>query len=109
MGLFSEREKAFPIEERPETPSPLNIERKEVVTPIPSQFTAQVTDDKGQNIVSSPATKTVTIRVPTDQGTLVSVSKGSAEESKTWWGAYWLRMIKKALHFGWQIITGGKR
>ncbi len=109
MGLFSEREKAFPIEETPETPNPLTIERKEVATPTPSQFTAQVTDDNGQDIVSAPATKTVTIAVPTDQGTLVSVSKGSAEESKTWWAAFWIRIIKKALHFGWQIITGGKR
>lgn len=109
MALFPEREKApSEVIERPEDISPLTIERKEVVRPTQSQFTAKVTDDKGQPLVQSPATQKVSIQLPTDQVQLTTWSKGPVSSSLTWLAAFWLRLIKKAFHFGWQIVSGGQ-
>lgn len=103
MPIFPEREKA-PIQESPEDVSPLTIERKEVVIPIPTQFKAQVKSDKGQSLVQNTAGKTVSITLPKNQLELAQLSKGSISDSITWFAAFWLRMIKKAIHFGWQLF-----
>jgi hypothetical protein len=106
MGLFPERETIPKAEERPEEISPLTIERKEVVTPIPTQFTKQVKSDGGQPLIGSLATQKVSIQIPSDQRQLTTLSKGSISDSITWFAAFWIRMIKKATHFGWRIIFG---
>ena len=108
MGLFPERETTPKTEERPEEISPLTIERKEVVTPIPTQFTKQVKSDGRQPIIQSPATQKVSIQIPSDQTQLTPLSKGSISDSITWFAAFWIRMIKKAIHFGWRIVFGGR-
>lgn len=108
MPIVPEREPHKSVQEFQEDASPLRIEKKEVVTPVPSQFTQKVTDDSGQVLTQSPKTKTVAITLPKDQEQLKNLSKGKITESITWFAAYWLRMIKKAVHFGWQIITGQK-
>ncbi len=101
MPISTERE--LPIEVRPEeiTEIPEDIERKGV-RPTKSQFTAQV-KHKGKHLIQTPATK-VTIKLPADQGSLSSWSKGPITSSLTWLATFWLRMIKKAKHFGWKII-----
>ena len=104
MPIFPEREKEPQVEERPEEVSPLTIERKEVATPIPVQFKKQVTDDKGRPLIQTPATQTVTITLPAEESRLTTLAKGSISDSITWFAAFWLRMIKKALHFGWKLI-----
>ena len=105
MGIFKERETAVSdIQERPEEVSPLSIERKEVVTPIPSQFKAQVMDSAGKPMIQTPPVSMTTISVPADQGRLLNWSKGSADDSLTWFSVFWQRIIKKALHFGWKIV-----
>lgn len=109
MSLFPEREPVpGGVEETPEEISPLTIERKEVVTPMPSQFTAQVKSDSGQPLIQTPQTQPVTITLPKSQVVLAEEAKGSTDDASTWWGAFWIRMIKKAIYFGWSIITGQK-
>ncbi|MGB6838973.1 MAG: hypothetical protein WBD86_00645 [Microgenomates group bacterium] len=60
--------------------------------------------DGGRHLIQTPATKTVTIKLPADQASLASWAKGSVSKSLTWLAAFWLRMIKKATHFSWRII-----
>ncbi len=93
------------VESRPEDVSiPPEIEKKEGLTPRQSQFKAQVYDDSGKPLIQTPQSKVVTIQIPSDQVTLKTLSKGSILDSITWLAMYWLRMIKKAAHFGWRII-----
>lgn len=106
MPAFPEKEIKLRVEEREEEASPLIIERKEVVTPIPVQFNKQITDDKGQSLVQSPATQSVTITLPSDRSQLTTLAKGSVSDSITWFASFWLRMIKKAIRFGWRLVIG---
>jgi hypothetical protein len=71
----------------------------------PVHFKAQVTDDQGQPLIQTPQAKAITIQLPTTQSQLDDWAKGSAENSITWYALFWLRMIKKALHFGWKTVS----
>lgn len=104
MPLFPERERRLDVKFQPEDVSPLDIEKKEVVSPVPSQFTKQVKSDNGQVLTQSPQTAAVTITLPSDKAQLTTLAKGSVSDSATWWASFWLRIIKKALHFGWKIL-----
>ena len=100
-----EREK-LPVKEHPEeieVPETLKDEIKKVET----AYTATV-KDKGKPLTSSPATQDVTVQIPQDQAALTTLSKGKVGDSITWFGMFWLRMIKKALHFGKRIVVGKK-
>ncbi len=69
----------------------------------------QVGDDKQAAPIQIPTPKVITITIPASGEQLEDWSKGSPDESLTWFAFFWLRMIKKAIHFGWRIITkGGK-
>jgi len=70
-------------------------------------FKARVKDKRGRNLIQTPATKKVTVQLPSDQTTLITQAKGSTTSSATWFATFWLRMIKKALHFGWKVIRRG--
>jgi hypothetical protein len=106
MALYPEREpQVRPVEERPEEMQPLTIERKEVATPVPTAFKHQVTGNAGQNLITTPQNQTIAITLPTQQEQLTQAAKGSVDDSSTWFAAFWLRLIKKAVHFGWQIIS----
>ena len=107
MATNIEREFPKGLEERAEEVSPLTIEQKEVVTPTPSQFKAQVMDERGNPVISIPPASVVTVAIPADGERLATASKGSSGDSITWWGVFWQRIIKKALHFGWRIVGGG--
>jgi len=74
------------------------------VQQIPSQFTAQVSDDSGKPLIQTPQTKTVTIQIPATQKQLEEWSKGDSENAITWFAVFWIRLIKKGLHFGWRMI-----
>lgn len=97
------------------------IERQEEV-PIPekiqdigvkatrSQITAQVNDDDDDDnkpLMQTPARK-VTVTLPANQDTIEDWTKGDTRDSSTWLGYFWVRLIKKALHFGWKVVVGGK-
>lgn len=99
MGILPEREPFKNVVERPEEATPLNIERKEVATPVPTQFKAQVADDQGNNLIQTPHNQKVTIQVPAESKELLDQTSktGSKEDSKTWWAATWIRTILKAI------------
>ncbi len=110
MAEPKERERpAVPegIEERPEAVEPLT--RVEELERVPTQVTAQVTDDAGRQLIQTPATQVVTIQIPAAQAQLEDWSHGSPSNSLTWFATFWLRMIKKALRFGWRVITRGAK
>jgi|EPASupsiteSAE347_1022098.scaffolds.fasta_scaffold00262_49 hypothetical protein len=105
MSLFPEREpKIKPVEERPEEISPLTIERKEVIQPKVTQFTKKVTDDNGKPLVQTPEDKEIKIELPASSEQLEKASKGSADNSLTWFATFWLRVFKKAIRFNWKLF-----
>ena len=110
--MDKEREKAHQngdIEFIPEELEiPEEIEAKEGVKATRTQFTTTIKADDGTHMVSSPSTKKVSIQLPTDEDTLETMSKDDVESSSTWSGAYWLRLIKKAVFYGWDIVKGQK-
>ena len=71
---------------------------------VQKNFTAQVKSDKGKPLIQTPPTQVITVQPPADTVTLTNWSKGSIASSLTWLGMFWIRVIKKALHFGWQVI-----
>jgi len=109
MGLLPEREPKKNQYENIDEASPLNIERKEVITPVPTQFKAQVTDDKGNKLITTPDENKVDIIIPEiDKETLEVKTKGNIEESSVWSAGYWLRIFKKAVYFGWKVLFDAK-
>ncbi len=78
------------------TPEPAEQAVPTVVQPI-----QQPVDDTSQQI--TPAS-TQSVQAPASQQQLHDWSKGDPGNALTWLAAYWLRLIKKALHFGWQIV-----
>ncbi len=105
MGLLPEREPKKNPYENPQEASPLNIERKEVVTPVTIQFKAQVTDDSGNNLISTPETEKPDIIIPeVSKEILDERVKGNIEESSVWSAGYWIRIFKKAVYFGWKVL-----
>lgn len=70
---------------------------------VQKSFTAQVKGDKGQPLIQTPPAQVISVTPPADQTTLKGWAKGSITSSITWLGMFWIRIIKKALHFGWKI------
>lgn len=92
------------VEEVLENPEiPPRIE-KAGISVIPTQFTTQVSDDKGKPLIQAPATQAITISIPATQKQLEDWTKGSPVESLTWYAFFWLRLIKKALYYGWKVL-----
>lgn len=107
MGLLPEREPRKNQYENIDEASPLNIERKEVVSPVPTRFKAQVTDDKGQKLIETPESKKIEIKIPDgSRESLEEKIKGSKDESFAWSAGFWLRILKKAIYFGWKVVFG---
>lgn len=72
---------------------------------VQKNFKAQVKDDKGVSVIQTPPTQVITtVQPPSDTATLTQQAKGSTTSSITWLATFWLRIIKKAIHFGWKII-----
>lgn len=94
----SERKEEFVV---PET-----LQQSTGVKVVQKNFKAQVRDDKGIPIIQTPPAQVITVTPPANQINLKSWSKGSITSSLSWLGLFWLRILKKALHFGWKIIEG---
>ncbi|OGM02458.1 hypothetical protein A2115_02710 [Candidatus Woesebacteria bacterium GWA1_41_8] len=62
------------------------------------------TDDAGQPLVQPTDDQGNSIVIPADQNQLTAWSKGDPDDSLTWFGAFWLRLIRKAVHFGWRVF-----
>lgn len=105
MAVSPEIEKVQPeIKEVPTVPEiPPEIERSTGIKVVQKSFTTQVKGDKGQPLIQTPPAQVISVSLPADQATLGSWAKGSITSSITWLGMFWIRIIKKALHFGWKI------
>lgn len=90
-------------EEFPET-----IQQIQGAKVVQKNFKSQVKDDHGTPLITTPPAQVITtVQPPADTATLTTQAKGSTTSGATWIAAFWLRVIKKALHFGWKIVTGG--
>jgi len=99
---------------KPEQPQIQEVKEAEFIVPetlnqsgvkvVQKNFTAQIKDDKGQPLIQTPPAQVITIQPPADDTTLTGWSKGSITSSLTWLGMFWIRVIKKALYFGWRIL-----
>lgn len=99
---------------RPEAPA-VTERQEEFVVPetlsgsgvkvVPKNFQAQVKNNKGTPIIQTPPAQVITtVQPPGDVVTLTQTAKGNTTSSATWLAAFWLRIIKKAMHFGWKIV-----
>lgn len=70
---------------------------------VQKNFTAQIKDNNGKPVIQTSPTSVISVKPPYNQTTLVTQAKGSITSSLTWFSAFWIRIIKKALHFGWQV------
>lgn len=92
------------VSEHPETVAiPECIERSGV-RQTPVNFTASVQDDSGRQLINAPQAQNITIQIPANQTQLETWAKGSSENSLTWYGLFWLRLIKKAILYGWNVV-----
>ena len=106
---------ATPEIPRPEAPQ-VQERQEEFVVPetlqqsgvkvVQKSFKAQVADDKGQPIIQTPPAQIINISPPASTATLTTWSKGNTSSSLTWLAAFCLRFIKKAMYFGWKIVSG---
>jgi hypothetical protein len=107
---------ATPETLRPEAPQ-ITERQEEFIVPetlqssgvkvVQKNFKAQIKDDKGIPVIqTTPAQVITTVQPPSDTTTLTQQAKGNTTSSATWLAAFWLRIIKKALHFGWKIVGG---
>lgn len=95
------------VDEFPETIQ--QIQGAYGVKVVQKNFKAQVKDDSGTPIIQTPPAQVITtVQPPSDQTTLVQQSKGDTTSSSTWLATFWLRVIKKALRFGWKIVGKGQ-
>lgn len=106
MALFPERENKDKAYEVAEEASPLKIERKEVITPVSTQFTGKVLSKKGENLIESVDDKKYEIKIPQVSREQMEndLKDSDVEDSNTWSLTYWLRMLKKAMIFGWKAV-----
>jgi hypothetical protein len=103
---------ATPEIPRPETPPiqeradefPETIQQIQGAKVVQKTFTTQVADDKGAAVIQTPPSQVISVTPPSDQVTLAKQAKGDTTSSLTWLAAFWLRVIKKATHFGWKIV-----
>jgi hypothetical protein len=99
-SVFSEEPKAQEI--------PPEVERVPGITPPPAQPQPQATPQQPPaQPQDQTATPQVSVQVSNSDEELLKMSKGSTEESSTWLGTFLIRLVKKAIHFGWKIIRGG--
>jgi hypothetical protein len=106
---------ATPEISRPEAPQ-IQERQEEFIVPenlqssgvkvVQKNFRSQITNNNGQPVVTTPPTQVVSVTPPGDDATLLAQSKGDVSSSLTWLASFWLRVIKKAMHFGWQIVSG---
>ncbi len=100
---------------RPEVPQIKEVKEAEFIVPetlqqktgvqvVQKNFKVQVKDDHGNPLIQTPPTQVITVSPPNDQESLVKESKGDVSSSSTWLATFWLRIIKKALYFGWKVL-----
>jgi len=99
IPVSGDQEKSGEVEKKVEIPE--HIEKGSVG--VISSQQSDVSDLDQATSQSSPSSVSVT--VPGTQTQLQDLAKGSPVNAVTWLANFWLRIIKKAVHFGWKIIT----
>lgn len=104
---------ATPEIPRPEVPQ-VTERQEEFIVPetlqqsgvqvVQKNFKTQIKDDHGTPLIQTPPPQVIAINPPYDTDTLTREAKGDISSSTTWLAGFWLRIIKKALYFGWKII-----
>ena len=102
--VSNQDEEVSPVSENIAVPE--SLERSGVSSSQASPMASVITDDQGNPLIQ-PTLQTPTITLPADDAHLNTQAKGNASNASTWRAVYWLRQIKRALKFGWKIITGG--
>ena len=74
---------------------------------VETAFKATVKDGK-KPLIKSASTDDVVVKIPKTQQVLEDQAKGDSSDSSTGFAVFWIRMIKKAIHFGKKIIVGEK-
>lgn len=82
---------------------PETLQQSTGVKVVQKNFTAQVKNDKGQPIIQTPPAQVITINPPANSITLTAWAKGPITSSVSWLGMFWIRILKKAALFGWNI------
>ena len=102
--------KTTDVEVKPETTEvPPEIERSPGSQTPQTQPTDQTSDDSTQAQPQDDSTPKIAIQPPASAAQLDDWSKGPIESALTWFAAFWIRIIKKALHFGWKILGGNSK
>jgi hypothetical protein len=98
-----------PVKEA-EKPSETASSSQSIVTPTPGPFIQTPAVATPQDTGSSQPQNqhTVTITIPATKDQLDDWAKGPADTSLTWDATYWLRMIRKAVLYGWGVSVGPK-
>ena len=109
MAISPERKVSEEVTFIPETPEIPDYIEKAGVSTTPSQVTAQVADNNGQNMLQTSANQTITITLPASKERLEVLAKGKITDALTWFALFWLRILKKAMHFGWRVIAGAPK
>ena len=109
MGLFPELGRfggRYEIKEIPDQPEiPPKLTQETGIKAVERAIGANVKDGRA-DVIQSPETRQFTLQIPDVREKMEKLSKQSVGDSSTWFGAYFVRMIKKALYFGWKIVVG---
>ena len=84
---------------------PETLQKTTGISPVQKHFTAQVSDDKGQPIIQTPSPSVISVAPPFGSVVLKQKSKGKIGEAITWLAVFWLRVLKKAAYFGWNVVN----
>ena len=81
---------------------------QDIAQPTVTQPTTQVTDDQGQPLTQTPATRQVVIQLPAEPAQLNELLKKTKPvDALRWLVVFSIRMLKKAAFYGWNIVRGG--
>lgn len=94
------------VERQEEFIVPETLQQSTGVKVVQKNFTSQIKADDGKPVIQAPPAQVITVQPPADDTTLTTWSKGDTTSALTWLGAFWIRIIKKALHFGWKVVSG---
>jgi len=78
------------------------------VQTVQKDFKSQIRNDSGKPIIQTPPTQVISVSPPADSTALGQMAGGNTSNASTWYAKFWLRILQKALHFGWRIIGNGQ-
>lgn len=72
-------------------------------TPQPQQ----PVDDSNVTDGLTPPPPTISIQLPADPQQLLDWSHQKPDNAVVWFALFWIRLMRKAAHFGWKMLTKG--